>query len=241
MKKRKKILKCIIVVLLMLAVITGAYLGTYYRAGSAAANSMRTYTVEVKELSSGLVAFVPDEITAGLIFYPGGKVEYTAYAPLMEECAKRGILCILVKMPGNLAVLDVNAAEGLKDYYPEVTEWYMGGHSLGGAIAANYVSKHTDEFEGLILLAAYSTKDLSESGLKVLCAYGTEDQIMNRDNYEKYTLNLPEDYSTLLINGGNHCQFGDYGFQKGDGMANISAGEQRSQTADEIEFLVNRK
>ena len=80
----------------------------------------------------------------GFIFYPGGKVEYTAYAPLM---------CVLLKMPLNLAVLDVNAADSVFDMFPEISSWYIGGHSLGGSMAASYALENTDKLEGLVLLA----------------------------------------------------------------------------------------
>ncbi len=86
-------------------------------------------------------------VAAGLIFYPGGKVEYTAYQPLMAACAERDILCVLVEMPFNLAVFDINAADGIQEQYPEVGHWYIGGHSLGGSMAASYLSKHTEKFD----------------------------------------------------------------------------------------------
>ena len=80
-------------------------------------------------------------------------------------------------MPFDLAVLDANAADGLQDYFPEIKHWYMAGHSLGGAMAATYISKHNANFDGLILLAAYSTADLSQTPLKVISIYGSNDQV----------------------------------------------------------------
>ena len=105
-------------------------------------------------------------------------MEHTAYAPLMKELAEKDILCVLVKMPFHLAVFDINAADGIREQFPEIKSWYIGGHSLGGSMAASYVSKHTEDFEGLVLLAAYSTEDLSDSGLKVLSVYGSEDGVL---------------------------------------------------------------
>lgn len=81
------------------------------------------------------LVFIPEfgieQAKTGIIFYPGGKVEYTAYAPLMEACAREGILSVLIKMPGNLAVFVINAAEGIQEQYQTVDKWYMAGHSLG--------------------------------------------------------------------------------------------------------------
>jgi len=54
------------------------------------------------------------------IFYPGGKVEHTAYVPLLRACAERGILCVLVQMPCNLAVLNVNGADGIRERFSEI-------------------------------------------------------------------------------------------------------------------------
>lgn len=176
----------------------------------------------------------------GLIFYPGGKVEYEAYAPLMQAIAQKGILCVLVHMTGNLAVLDMNAADGIQKEFPDIQSWYIGGHSLGGAMVASYVSKHTNEYKGLVLLGAYSPKDLSKSGLKVICLYGTNDQILDKKSYNANIKNLPENFVEDVIAGGCHGYFGDYGHQKGDGKATISVEEQTAYTADKIkEFILS--
>ncbi len=240
MKKTKRILIGIAAVIAVILLAFFIYAGNYYHAGDKAGAALKSESLKVEELTKGTIAFVPEEPIAGLIFYPGGKVEHTAYAPLLEMCAERGILCVLVKMPFNLAVFDMKAADGIQEKYPEIHSWYIGGHSLGGAMAASYLADHTEQFDGLVLLAAYSTKDLSASDLKVLCAYGTEDRVMKRNNYEKYKKNLPEDFTTLIIDGGNHGNFGDYGFQKGDGMATLSAEEQWALTADEIQELIEK-
>ena len=172
---------------------------------------------------------------AGLIFYPGGKVEYTAYAPLMEQLAEKGVLCVLVKMPANLAVLDMGAAEAHLDEFPDIENWYVGGHSLGGSMAASYAAEHADELEGLLLLAAYSTADLTGSGLDVLSIYGSEDGVLNMEKYNEYRPNLPEETTTeVIIEGGNHAGFGDYGPQDGDGEASLSGEEQREMTVEAV-------
>ena len=167
------------------------------------------------------------------------KVENTAYAPLLHDLAEDGILCVLVKMPCNLAVLDRNAADSIPERFFEVTDWYIGGHSLGGAMAASYAAKHTDELDGLVLLAAYSTADLTDSGLRVYAAYGSEDGVLNREKYEADRTNLPQDTTETVIDGGCHAGFGSYGAQKGDGTPTISAEEQQRQTADALAAWMN--
>lgn len=226
----KKAVMCGIAALLVIcfALATG-YVSDYYRADEAAAAAMAG-AVEQK----GMLCFGEEGAEAGLIFYPGGKVEHTAYAPLMNDLAARGVFCVLIDMPLNLAVLDMNAAEGIAQQYPAINRWYIGGHSLGGSMAAAYAAEHAEELEGLILLAAYSTADLSGAGIDVLSLYGSEDCVLNMQKYGEYRANLPSDLQEHVIEGGNHAGFGDYGPQDGDGVETISKAEQWRITADRI-------
>ena len=242
MKKRTRIiLSACLAVLLVIGIGGYAYLSDYYHADETALEAMAYQTDSVKAEQDGdVIWFVPEDPTTGLIFYPGGKVEYTAYAPLLRACAENGILCALVRMPGNLAVLDANAADGLQQEHPEITTWYVAGHSLGGAMAANYAAEHSENFAGLILLAAYSTKDLTGTPLRVLSVYGSEDGVMNRDSYEKNRANLPADTTEVILDGGCHAQFGNYGPQDGDGIPTISGEEQIRQTAEAIAVFVSQ-
>ena len=191
-----------------------------------------------KEESNGNIIFAPEGATKGFIFYPGGKVEHTAYIPLMQACAERGILCVLVEMPFNLAVLDVNAADGIREDYPEIESWYIGGHSLGGAMASAYLAKNHGYFDGLVLLGAYSTADVSGYDLSVLSVYGSEDGVMDRAKYEACKSNLPRGFTESLIDGGCHAYFGVYGAQEGDGEPSVTNEEQIIFTADRIAELM---
>ena len=237
-KRIKKRLIAAFSAVLVLAIIAGvciSYVGDYYRADWDAMEAfapMNSVSTELHE--DGTLVFKPENATKGFIFYPGGKVEYTAYQPLMAACAQQGVLCILVEMPFNLAVLDINAADGIQEQYPEIEKWYIGGHSLGGSMAASYLAEHIDDYDGLILLGSYSTVDLSETDLAVLSVYGSEDQVMNRDQYEKNKSNLPSDFTEVVIDGGCHAYFGVYGAQEGDGMPAISNEQQIFLTAEHI-------
>ena len=143
-------------------------------------------------------------------------------ALLMRALAEKGVLCVLVDMPLRLAVMDVNAADGIPKKYPQVTRWPIGGHSLGGAMAASYAAAHPEDFSALALLAAYSTKALPDT-LAVVSLYGTADKALNWEKYEASRMNLPATAQEIAIPGGNHAQFGSYGAQEGDGEATISA------------------
>lgn len=235
MKEKKKVTKVIwsasiITILALLFSACAIYVNDYYRADPAAIEAFEPASPECaitqSTLSDGTFVYSPEDPIAGFIFYPGGKVEYTAYAPLLHELAKENILCILVEMPFHLAVLDMNAADGIPAQYPEVNRWYIGGHSLGGSMAASHVSDNIPIYDGLVLLASYSTADISSTDLQVISIYGTEDQVLNSQKYTEYYRNLPSTTEEIVIEGGCHAYFGNYGAQDGDGIPAITAHEQ---------------
>ncbi len=234
--RRKRLLLYLPLLLLAVLILAAAiYLEDYYHAGGDALRVLDhpAPSVTVRR-EKNRVLFLPDQPVAGVIFYPGAKVQYEAYAPLMEACAERGVLCVLLRMPGNLAVLGREAASGIAAEFPEVADWYIGGHSLGGAMAASYACAHSGELEGLILLAAYSTGDLSQSGLRVLSIYGSADGVLNMEKYNSARNLLPAGTREVVLEGGCHAFFGSYGPQKGDGQPGISREEQLLRTAEEI-------
>lgn len=235
--KKRRISRLFPVLAILLIVITtcGIYVSDYYHADTIAIEKFSASTnVRKTTLADGVIAYSSGNAETGLIFYPGGKVEYTAYEPLMLACAEQGILCVLLKMPFNLAVLDVNAADGIQDHFPEIEEWYIGGHSLGGSMAANYLAKNANNFKGLILIASYSTTDLSEDDLKALSIYGSEDNVLNHEKYKEYKTNLPGDFEEIVLDGACHAYFGMYGEQDGDGTPTIENEEQIQITAEKI-------
>lgn len=236
-KKHRRKLVILIVILVVVCVLAGGsfgYIHDYYHAENASAALEDTDTVSVLETASGYMFDGPGKDTA-LIFYPGAKVEDIAYALLLKQLAASGVDCFLVKMPGNLAIFGKDRAGNVLDEFgDDYKNWYLAGHSLGGAMAAEYASKNADRLQGLIFLAAYSMKDLSDTDLKVLSLYGSEDQVLNKDKVVQGRELMPETYVEYEISGGNHAQFGDYGEQKGDGTATISAEEQQQETVQQI-------
>lgn len=237
MNKRAKLILSICLTILLLIGINGyAYVSDCYHADETALAAMAYQAADQIQIEQDgdVTWFVPEEPSAGLVFYPGGKVEHTAYAPLLRACAERGILCALIRMPCNLAVFNVNGADGVQEQFPDLEHWYIAGHSLGGAMAASYASSHADELDGLILLAAYSTKNLTQASLHALSIYGSEDGVLNRESYEKNWVNLPADTTEAILDGGCHAQFGSYGPQDGNGTPTISGEEQIRQTAEAI-------
>lgn len=234
-RKRKIVIMAVIIIIVAIAASCTVYLKDYYHADMDAVETFAPAAeVEMQTLEDGNIAFIPDDAATGFIFYPGGKVECEAYIPLMKSIASEGVLCVLIEMPFNLAVFDIDAAEGIQEQYPEIEHWYIGGHSLGGSMAASYISDHEEEYDGLILLGSYSTADLSGSGLDVLSIYGSEDFVLDRENYEENKSNLPEDFMETIIEGGCHACFGMYGEQEGDGTPSITNEEQIEITTEAI-------
>ena len=235
---KKKGFKITVSFLIVTALLFSAffiYTADYYRADYESVEVFATTSsVTIETIDDNTMIFSAPGAKTGLIFYPGGKVEHTAYIPLMKACASKGITCLLVKMPFNLAVFDVNAADGLKEHCPDVQNWYIGGHSLGGSMAATHLSENPENYEGLVLLASYSTSDISDCGIDVLSVYGSEDKVLNKEKYNEYLSCLPKNFTEIIIEGGCHAYFGMYGEQEGDGTASVSNREQIEKTADAI-------
>ena len=237
-RSRKKTRRILFGILLAVLIACVLYLCDGYRADRDAIVAFSAGSAVTKRvLSDNTLVFVPhgeQTPTAALVFYAGGKVDHAAYEPLMRSCAERGILCIVPKMPLQLAVLDMDAAERYQERFPEIDRWYIGGHSLGGAMAASFCAETDAAFEGLILLGAYSSADLSQREIRVLSIYGSEDGVMNREKYEKYRSHLPTDTEETVLAGGCHAYFGTYGEQKGDGIPTLTNAEQIGITAEHI-------
>lgn len=238
--KKKIIFSIIIVLILSLVGGTVYYINDYYKADEVAVSLIAAPKTDITITEeNGVFTFKPQNAKKGIIFYPGGKVQAESYAPLMQTLAEKGVLSILVTMPGNLAVLDMNAADGLQEKYPEIESWYMSGHSLGGSMASSFIAENSKDFDGIILLASYSTANLSNLGLDVLSIYGTNDGVLNMEKYEECKSNLPEDFKEIVIAGGCHAYFGAYGEQEGDKKATITREEQIEITVKEILQFIN--
>lgn len=182
-----------------------------------------------------LITFTPASGTAqrGLVFYPGGRVDPRAYAPAARALAERGIVVVIVRMPLNLAVLAPNRAGRVVAAQPQLS-WVVGGHSLGGAMAAAYVRANPDVVSGLLLWAAYpaSSASLAESDVAVLSISASLDGLSTPEKIEASRAYLPAHTTWLQIEGGNHAQFGYYGEQAGDNPAAITREEQQRQLVE---------
>jgi len=182
--------------------------------------------------------------TTGFIIYPGGRVDYRAYSPTAHQIAAQGYLVVIVHVPLNLAVFNPAAAADVIAAFPEIQHWVVGGHSLGGSMAANFVHSHPGTVQGLVLWASYpsGSDDLSLSRLKVLSISGTLDGLSTPAKIEASRPLLPADTAFVFIVGGDHAQFGWYGPQSGDNPATISREVQQNQIVKvTLDFLTGMK
>ncbi len=169
--------------------------------------------------------------TTGFIFYPGGKVDPRAYAPAARAIAEAGYLAVITPMPLNLAVISPSEAEGVVQAFPEIQHWVIGGHSLGGSMAAKYVFDRPGSMAGVVFWASYpaGSNSLADRDLLISSISGTLDGLATPEKIEASRPLLPANTTWLPIEGGNHAQFGWYGPQSGDNPATISRESQQEQ------------
>lgn len=242
--KNKKKLRIAAIILAVIAVLTGSifiYLGTYYKAENVELYMTSNDSVNVTKTDYGYF-FDGNGTDNAIIFYPGAKVDEKAYAPVLSRLASEGIDCFLVSMPFHMAIFDVDKAQTIVSQY-DYNKWYIAGHSMGGAMAAQLVSqlKDSQSFAGLIFFAAYTAKDISDTHIPVLSLYGDNDGVLNMDKVEKGRKLVDSNkYSEVIIKGGNHAGFASYGRQKGDNEATITKEEQWNQTVSAVKEFINR-
>jgi len=231
-KTKKRIIAVTVSVVVVFSVLFFVYISDYCRADETALSALRSdENITVIKTDYGYF-FDGKGTTEAFIFYPGGKVEETAYAPLMSRIAEEGIDVCLLKMPLRLAFFDIDKA----DMFIQQTNYehyYIGGHSLGGVAASYYLKDNDDKIDGIIFCASYPVKAVPENKL-ALSIYGSLDNVLDFKEYEKAKKYFHENYKEFVLDGANHSGFGNYGVQKGDNDAEISNEEQQRKTAEII-------
>lgn len=236
MKRWLKVLLIIVAAIILIAgIVFWIYVSDFDRATQPALSAMQSTELIEVDNNDDYIEYKPaGAIKCGIVFYPGGKVEPTVYSRVFSKLAENGILTVVVKMPFNLAMFNINGAEKVLANHTKVDEWYLSGHSLGGVFATQYLSKHIEDFNGMIYLASYPSVDISNVNIPVITINGTLDTVINRKGYEAARDKMPSGAIYYDIDGGNHTQFGDYNLQKKDMEASISAEEQHKQIVEQI-------
>jgi hypothetical protein len=235
----------LVVVILLIAIPAGfvGWASFPLGPGTAALGALQPDSVVSVETVQGWTVFRPTDmdVHAGFIFYPGGRVDYRSYAPILKSIAQHGFLVVLIPMPLSLAFFAPDKADEVLAEFPEIQSWALGGHSLGGAMAARYCFTHPEKIQALVLWASYpaETDSLANQKLTALSIFGSEDGQVK--NIEASGTLLPADTTWIKIDGGSHAQFGDYGLQPGDGQAKISPQQQWDQvTSATVAFLLKK-
>lgn len=241
MKILKRVLLGLVIVLVVGMLGFVVWAENAYQPNEVALQALKSDALVTVTQQDGFITFEPaaQRTTTGFIFYPGGRVDYRAYAPVLHEIAARGYFVALVHVKLNLAFFDVNAADKVISQFPEITQWAVGGHSLGGVAAALYAKDHQNVIRAIAFWASYPADDaLKNSNILMLSLRGSEDGVATNEKIEESKALLPAHTQFITIAGGNHGQFGSYGPQAGDNPATISPEEQWIRTADATVVLL---
>ena len=237
----------IAVMLLMLLMTIGALIYSLNSNAAPEATAALQDSPQVSVTLDGYYTFAPAgssvdpaKASTGLIIYPGAFVDESAYALFAGALAASGYTTFIVPMPLDLAVLNANAAQTVIEQNPQITNWVIGGHSLGGAMAGQFVAAHPELAKGLVLLGAFPNGDLSGWDGVVASIYGTNDGLAKPEQVLAAANVLPASTAFVPIEGGNHAQFGAYGAQGGDNTATISAADQLAQTVQATLNVLNQ-
>ncbi len=178
------------------------------------------------------LTFTPSgDIKAGLIFYPGGRIDPRGYAPLLREIASEGYLVVVPSMPINMAIFDTNAADEIIDHFSKIKNWGIAGHSVGGTSAAIYTANNPGKIAGLAIWASYppDSIDFAEADIPIYSIYGELDPRVNRQSVADRKYLLPSSSVYVEISGGDHHQFGSYLTEPEEDLATIPRAVQQEQ------------
>lgn len=107
-------------------------------------------------------------------------------------------------------------------------------------MAAQFAYENPGLIDRLILMGTTHPRDFSIAGLKipVMKLFGSNDGVADVKGVNDNKSNLPPLTKYILIKGGNHSQFGYYGFQFGDDKAEISREKQQQIILDNILLFI---
>ena len=242
----KKLWKIIRILWITFGILSILWMANSFRARGFDESILESDSQITIEETGRFLSFRPNASSqpVGLIFFPGGMVQPEAYTPMARTIAEQGHNVFIVKLPFGSAPFEsqeadvMNQALEIMSSNESIQYWVVGGHSRGAAIASRFGSKYGAAFDGLILIGTSHPKDaafdLSNSTLAVTKIYATNDGLASMDEVEANAIYLPASTTWVLIEGGNHSQFGYYGSQLGDDTATISREQQQELLVEAI-------
>lgn len=217
---------------LVLIAASAVYVSIHYSADEEALSLLSDPgDVTITETENAYFIDGAGEDTA-FIFYPGAKVDPEAYLPLMCRLAGEGIDCFLIRPPLRFAILDINAAGRIIENY-NYKKYMVSGHSMGGVAASSFAADHPELVDAVVLMASYPVRKISDE-TQVLSVYGSCDNVLSKAEYSNSRSNFPHGFKEIVISGGNHAGFGNYGEQLGDGKALITPDVQQKSATDAV-------
>jgi hypothetical protein len=198
--------------------------------------AMRSDASVTVDESATRIVLAPATAPGGtaLLFQPGALVDPRAYAAVLRPIAEAGHTVVIAKPPLGIAFLSIGAFDAARSEHPDAARWVLGGHSLGGVVAAAEADRAdgdaTAPAAGLVLYASYPAGDLSDSlTAAVLSISGSRDGLSTPARIDASRADLPTEAAFLVIDGASHAYFGDYGPQRGDGTPTITHDDARQQ------------
>jgi alpha/beta hydrolase family protein len=235
--------RTLIVLLLLWITSVVVYVSVAFAPAGFAPSVLQSDDLVVVEQTATALEFRPRARSGpagGFILYPGCPVPVEAYAPLARQMAEHGYSAYVMRVAYRCATAETQQ-QALFDHTDALIRsagirWVLGGHSRGGALAAQYVFGHPAAVSALVLIGTTSPRDLSLAGLHipVVKVLGTRDGVAREDVAVQYAALLPPTTRWVRIQGGNHIQFAYYRFQLWDRRATISREAQQAQTLQAI-------
>jgi len=243
-RRRRRVLRAAVILLSFVSIAVVAWLKPFVAVEPALAAMNSDPTVTVAEYPTQIVMSpTRTPSTTEVFFQPGARVDARAYAAVLRPLAAAGHIVVIPKQPIGIAFLATTAFESAQAAHPDVTRWVVGGHSLGGTVAAIDADDHdhdaTAPVVGLLLYASYPATDMSSSlTAAVLSISGSEDGLATPAKIDASKPTLPPSSTFTVVDGAVHAYFGDYGPQPGDGTPTITHDAARTQiSAASVAFV----
>jgi surfactin synthase thioesterase subunit len=224
MKKKYTILKIVKRIWFLIAISFTIWLVYSYQAKGVSDSLLKSDAKILVKDNDNYFLFEPKQkFNKVFIFYPGAMVDPKAYVPLCRKISENRIKVYLIKMPWRLASKGYEIPKQLHLFADKSKTYILAGHSQGGKMAAQFVKENPNLIDKLILIGTTHPRDisLSDSKIPILKIYGSDDGVADEKTIFQNKSKLPVTTKFVKIEGANHAQFGDYGFQFGDNSARI--------------------